>query len=175
MQPGAATSLISLQKESNAGIPRCPYMMPPMQRVSPTHWSIPYFNGISTSVAKASNMPILTQLITYLASLNASLRSRDAWILMFRPFSSISLWHSCVTMRRLSGLMSVNATSISWNSGTDRRSVSRPLVKPMLPAPINATLNDIKLPSLCKILIVHFLPALWYAQIAMNRISRLCF
>ena len=58
----------------------------------------------------------------------------------------MSLWQSWVTIRRLSGLMSVKDTWISWNSGTVRMSAKSPLVKPMLPAPMNATLKDMVLP-----------------------------
>ena len=54
------------------------------------------------------------------------------------------------------GLMSVNATSISLNSGTVRRSESKHLVKPMLPAPINAILNDMILPLFC--LLIYSIP-----------------
>ena len=31
---------------------RWPYMMPPAQSVSPTHWSTPYFSGMSMSVGE---------------------------------------------------------------------------------------------------------------------------
>ena len=57
-------------------------------------------------------------------------------------------------MRRLSGLMSVKATSISENSGTVSRSESSRRVKPMLPAPMNATLNDMDSTSFCLFLMI---------------------
>ena len=43
---------------------RWPYRMPPAQMVSPTHWSTPYFSGISMSLAKALKPPMRTQLMT---------------------------------------------------------------------------------------------------------------
>ena len=43
---------------------RWPYMMPPAQIVSPTHWSTPYFSGMLDVVAKASSPPMRTQLMT---------------------------------------------------------------------------------------------------------------
>ena len=49
---------------SRAGIVRCPYMMPPAQRVSPTHWSMPYLSGISMSVWKAASPPWRMVLMT---------------------------------------------------------------------------------------------------------------
>src|SRR5690606_26659526 len=61
---------------------------------------------------------------------------------MSRPLASMSRWHSLVTMSRLSGLMSVNATWIERNSGTDSRSRKSLRVNSMLPAPMNATLKD---------------------------------
>ena len=36
---------------------RCPYMIPPAHRVSPTHWSTPYLSGMSMSSWKASRRP----------------------------------------------------------------------------------------------------------------------
>ena len=45
-------------------MPRWPYMMPPAQMVSPTHWSTPYFSGMRMSSAKASSPPMRTQFIT---------------------------------------------------------------------------------------------------------------
>ncbi len=45
-------------------MPRWPYMMPPAQMVSPTHWSTPYFSGMAMSSAKASSPPMRTQFIT---------------------------------------------------------------------------------------------------------------
>ena len=43
---------------------RWPYMMPPAHSVSPTHWSTPYFSGMSMSCAKASSPPMRVQLTT---------------------------------------------------------------------------------------------------------------
>ena len=43
---------------------RWPYMMPPAQSVSPTHWSTPYFSGMSMSSWKASSPPMRVVLMT---------------------------------------------------------------------------------------------------------------
>ena len=59
-----------------------------------------------------------------------------------RPLARMSRSANWRIMSRLGSLMSHSATSSESNSGTVRRSPSSLRVNPMLPAPMNAILND---------------------------------
>ena len=66
------SSSMSLVISIRAGTCLKPRKMPPGLRVSPTHWSTPYFRGIWISALKASIPPTMIMAMTKSAPVRAS-------------------------------------------------------------------------------------------------------